>query len=154
MNKNKKVIQKFSSDQITYLNMIQDAIKRMADNSFKIKNWAVVVSAGLFGVYFSENQNPQILKALLFIAMIFMVIDAYYLSLEKAFRCKYNEVRTDKNIDLFDMTPKHTKKQWFKALWSPSMLVYLLILSIPAYFLCSQNIIILIKTIKYCICGV
>ena len=154
MNKNKKIKQKFNSDQITYLGMIQDAIKRMADNSFKIKNWAVVVSAGLLGVYFSENQNPQILKALLFIAMVFMFIDAYYLSLEKAFRRKYDEARTSENVTLFDMKPNRNKGQWLKALWSPAMLIYLLILSIPAYFLCSQNIIILIKTIKYCICGV
>ena len=154
MNKNKKVIQKFSSDQITYLNMIQDAIKRMADNSFKIKNWAVVVSAGLFGVYFSENQNPQILKALLFIAMIFMVIDAYYLSLEKAFRRKYDEARTTKNVILFDMKPNHNKTLYFKALWSPAMLIYLFIASIPVYFLCWQDVIIFIKTIKFCMCGV
>ena len=106
MNKNKKFMQKFNSDQVTYLAMIQDTIKRMADNSFKIKNWAVVVAAGLFGIYFSEGQNPQILKVLLFITLVFMFVDAYYLSLEKAFRCKYNEVRTDKNINLFDIDEK------------------------------------------------
>ena len=83
-----------------------------------------------------------------------MFVDAYYLSLEKAFRCKYNEARTGKNNNLFDMRPKHTKKQWFKAVWSPSMLIYLLISSVPAYFLYAQDTIILIKTIKYCICGV
>ena len=154
MNKNKKFMQKFNSDQVTYLAMIQDTIKRMADNSFKIKNWAVVVAAGLFGIYFSEGQNPQILKVLLFITLVFMFVDAYYLSLEKAFRCKYNEARTGKNNNLFDMRPKHTKKQWFKAVWSPSMLIYLLISSVPAYFLYAQDTIILIKTIKYCICGV
>lgn len=154
MNKNKKFTQKFNSDQITYLGMIQDAIKRMADNSFKIKNWAVVVSAGLLGVYFSENQNPQILKALLFIAIVFMFIDAYYLSLEKAFRRKYDEARTYENVTLFDMVPNHNKIQWFKALWSPSMLIYLLILFIPVYFLYWQDIISFIKTIKFCICGV
>ena len=134
--------------------MIQDAIKRMADNSFKIKNWAVVVSAGLLGVYFSENQNPQILNALLFIVVIFMSIDAYYLSLEKAFRRKYDEARTYKNVTLFDMKPNHNKIQWFKALWSPSMLVYLSILFILVYFWYWQNIIIFIKTITFCICGV
>lgn len=147
-------MQKFNSAKITYLTILQDAIKRMADNCFKIKNWAVVVAAGLFGIYFSEGQNPQILKALLFITLVFMVVDAYYLSLEKAFRCKYNEARTSKNDNLFDMTPKHTKALWFKALWSPSMLIYLLISSIPAYFLYTQDTIILIKTIKHCICGV
>ena len=154
MNKNKKFTRKFSSDQITYLAMIQGAIKRMADNSFKIKNWSVVVSAGLLGVYFSENQNPQILKALLFIAVVFMFIDAYYLSIEQAFRHKYNEACTNKNVALFDMKPNHNTGQWLKALWSPAMLIYLLILSIPVYFLYRQDIVIFIKTIKFYICGV
>ena len=74
-----------------YLDMLQGAINRMANNAFKIKNWTIVIFAGLISLYFSRGRW-QILGVAMAITCIFCVLDAYYLALEREY-CKSTKMR-------------------------------------------------------------
>ncbi|OOX96289.1 hypothetical protein BOQ03_04275 [Campylobacter coli] len=70
---------------IEELKMIQDIIKRMADNSFKLKNWCLTVV--VVTMLFQEGVNNFIPIISLF---GFWFLDSYYLYIEREFRNLYN----------------------------------------------------------------
>ena len=73
----------------THLNIMQDVIRRMAENSRSCKVWCItLVSATL--VLVAQTGNPQ--NALLAIvpAVLFLALDTYYLALERDFRSAYD----------------------------------------------------------------
>ena len=76
--------------------LIQDIIKRMADNSFKIKGWtvALIVIAMIF-----RSQVDSIF--IVFIPLLaFCILDSYYLSIERKFRILYDiKVRDFRNTN-------------------------------------------------------
>ena len=74
----------------THLNIVQGVINRMADNSRWCKVWCVtLVSAALVLVVRTDNPH-QALVALVPI-VLFLVLDAYYLGLERSYRWSYNK---------------------------------------------------------------
>ena len=78
-----------SSAVQTHLKIVQGVIERMAENSRACKVWCVtLVSASLILVAMTDNPN-YILVALVPIVM-FLILDTYYLALERAFRGSYN----------------------------------------------------------------
>lgn len=83
----------YEVDREHYLSMIQDIIKRMADNSFAMKNWCIAVSSGLFGIntWNSEEWNAYLL--VLIPIIMFWYLDSYYLRQERLFRGVYDRVR-------------------------------------------------------------
>lgn len=83
MNETSEKLKLFAEE----LKIIQDTIKRMADNSFKLKNWsiAVVVVAFIF-----RAKVDSILICLVPL-VAFGYLDSYYLALERSFRKLYNE---------------------------------------------------------------
>lgn len=72
---------------IEELKMIQDIIKRMADNSFKLKQWCVTVV--VITMTFQVNINNCFIP--LIPLFTFGILDAYYLTLERNFREIYNK---------------------------------------------------------------
>lgn len=94
-----------SSAVQTHLKMMQGVIERMAENSRACKVWCVtLVSASLILVAMTDKTD-YILVALLPIVM-FLILDTYYLALERAFRGSYNtfveELKND-NISSSDL---------------------------------------------------
>ena len=92
-----------------YFTIIQDVINRMAQNSFLIKAWTVTLIAAILVLTFSIV-NSLIFGALLAIAIIFWVLDSYYLKLERVYRRlykskveEYNDNQKRKSMKLFDM---------------------------------------------------
>lgn len=91
----------------THLNIIQDTIKRMAENSFNLKAWAVLIIVAIFT--FAGEQNN--IKCILFTIIplgVFWTLDSYYLQLERKYRVLYDAVRNkeDSEID-YDMSFKN-----------------------------------------------
>lgn len=94
-----------------HLDIMQGVITRMAENSRSCKIWCVtLVSAVLILV--ARTGEPQHALIALAPTILFYFLDAYYLSLERAFRSSYsefvNKLHSDKLIltDLYKVTPK------------------------------------------------
>lgn len=79
-------------DKIEHLKIIQGVITRMATNSFLLKGWTVTLVSALFALADrTKSQNFFVLAY--FPALVFWILDAYYLSKERAFRELYDSVR-------------------------------------------------------------
>lgn len=89
--------------KIKHLEMIQSNINRMAQNSFMLKGWALTLVVAMFA--FVPKQNvcffvPIVLAPIL----IFALLDAYYLQLERKYRTLYDIVRKKEDVEIdFDL---------------------------------------------------
>lgn len=94
-----------------HLTIEQSVIQRMSTNSASCKAWCIaLVSAILIVVAEKENVNLALLAVLP--TLLFLILDAYYLALERMFRASYKHFLTKlhkKQIhpeDLFVITPR------------------------------------------------
>ena len=72
-----------------HLEIFQGAITRMAENSRSCKVWCVTLVAATL-VLVARTGEPQHALLALVPTLLFLVLDAYYLALELAFRNSYN----------------------------------------------------------------
>ncbi|MDE2786527.1 MAG: hypothetical protein OXL37_07680 [Chloroflexota bacterium] len=90
----------------THLTILQDVIRRMADNSASCKNWCVVLVAAILVLVARTDTTDYALLALL-PTLLFLFLDAYYLALEQVFRNSYNafvlKLHSDGGIALPDL---------------------------------------------------
>jgi len=114
-------------NKIKHLEFIQTIINRMAGNSFLIKGWAITLVAALFALSSKDaNKNYTIISFLPII--IFWILDAYFLSRERAFRCLYDKVRNldenkiDFSLDISQF--KERKNNWFWSMFSHTILFF------------------------------
>ena len=78
-----------SSAVQTHLTIMQGVIRRMAENSRSCKVWCVtLVSATL--VLVTRTESPQHALIALVPALLFYILDAYYLALERSFIKSYD----------------------------------------------------------------
>ena len=85
---------------VEHLKLIEQQIQRMADNSFKVKNWAIVVIGGAI-LYWLKEEVPRcnmiwLILLIMIATLMFWWLDAYYLTLEKAYRKLYESVQKGK----------------------------------------------------------
>lgn len=78
--------------KIKHLEMIQEIISRMANNSFLLKGWTVSIVAGVFALTGKTTNNMYIVVTVVPI-IIFCFLDAYYLQQERLYRVLYEKVR-------------------------------------------------------------
>ena len=98
-----------SDTTITYLQMIQATIDRMSTSSAIFKGFAASIVAGVSAISFG-NINKWILLLSFLPVGCFLILDIYYLRLEKRFRFLYNRVRTgEKEVD-FNLNPPKVKE--------------------------------------------
>lgn len=74
-----------------HLEMIQNVINRMGNNSFLLKGWAVLVIVAIF-TFTGESNND--IRCILFTnvpLVVFWGLDSYYLQLERKYRKLYDE---------------------------------------------------------------
>ena len=81
----------FHENRVKHLELIQDAITRMGNNSFQMKSWMLVVATALLGTYANTNNKLLIILAI-FPTIIFWYLDAYFLRQERKFRGVYSDV--------------------------------------------------------------
>lgn len=122
------------SDKVDHLNIIESAITRMAGNSLQIKCWCLaIVSAAIV------LSRSVIIVACVLPVMLFCYLDVNYLSLEKAYRNLYDEVRQkdESEIDFsmrFTPVPKIISfKSWSVWPFYLSMAVLLIAVSLINY---------------------
>lgn len=140
--------------RVKHLDLVEGVINRQAQNSFTIKGWSLTLSAGIFTYLLSQDTCSQVHPAAYFIvvlpAIVFWLLDAFYLRQERLFRCLYDDVRQDigrekdqtSNRQLFDMdTSQYQPKQryWRGALWGKTVWL------IPAMILIAAAILYLIR---------
>lgn len=84
--------QKWVEMHIKHLEMLQNVISRMAGSSASIKNYCMTISAAIIGLA-TAIQKPEVLYYTIPLILIFGILDAHYLRLERAFRDQFNSVR-------------------------------------------------------------
>jgi len=90
-------------EKIKYLEMIQNIIQRMANNSFLMKGWTVTLIVAVFTLS-DKSMNPNYFWIAYVPVILFWFLDSYYLLLERKYIFLYDEVRKkDKKID-FDLS--------------------------------------------------
>lgn len=111
----------------SHLNITQSVIQRMATNSSSCKAWCITVVSAIL-VIVADKGNSQYAFIAIIPTVLFLVLDTYYLSLEKMFRNSYNvfiEKLHDNKIDssdLFAVIPKGSLfKTFFKSILSFSI---------------------------------
>jgi hypothetical protein len=86
---------KMSEQQAKRLDHLQAIISRMADNSFKLKGWCLTLVSAFLGLALKTDAGAAPTSQIAFFAplpiVVFWLLDAYYLALEKGFRYVYNE---------------------------------------------------------------
>ncbi len=89
-------------EKIAHLQMIQDIIARMGQNSFQIKGWAIGIMIAIFS-FAGEQSNTRCILFTIVPLVIMWFLDSYYLQLERKFRLLYDDVRTSKKSTNYDM---------------------------------------------------
>lgn len=76
----------YETQDLQYLQMMQENITRMAGNSANAKTWLVTIVTGFFAIGCSIKDLDWWLLFAIIPIVVFWYIDAYYLSLERALR--------------------------------------------------------------------
>jgi hypothetical protein len=85
-----------------HLNMIQQVITRMGNNSFELKGWSVGMMIAIYA-FAGQNSHKAVVVTLIPL-IVFWFLDSYYLTLERKFRALYDDVRLRKEGEIdFDM---------------------------------------------------
>ena len=101
-------------DVVKHLELVQSIISRLAGNSFLLKGWTVTLSAALFALA-AKDSNPLFALIALVPAFAFWSLDAFYLRLERLYRCLYDNIRkaTDegpRSVEQFSMAVDHYRE--------------------------------------------
>jgi hypothetical protein len=103
----------------SHLTIMQSVIQRMAANSTSAKTWCITLVSAIL-VIVADKQKPQYIWLSLVPAILFFGLDAYYLALERGFRCSYNAFIQKLHSssldvdDLFVVEPKGSLSTHFK----------------------------------------
>jgi len=92
-----------SESHTAHLGMIQGVINRMASNSFALKALAVTIAAATIALT-SAQQNAASTYAGLLPVIVFWLMDAKYLRLERLYRKLYDHIRTGQEFEAFGMS--------------------------------------------------
>lgn len=114
-------------NKIKNLEMIQAIITRMAQNSFMIKGWALTLVVAMFA--FVPKTAGLFVPIVIVPILLFALLDAYYLQLERRYRKLYDIVR-NKEEERIDFELKITKEcetsnnNLLNCIFSRSILIY------------------------------
>jgi len=126
-----------TNDRLKYLEMIQNIINRMANNSFLIKGWTITLSLAGFSLFASKHEDIY-LFLIIFSTIIFWILDGYYLRQEKLFRSLYESNASEdnyhkklRNLSLDTSKNKEKVENILLCMFSfPTSLIYITILFI------------------------
>lgn len=116
-------------NKLKHLEFIQNTITRMANNSFLLKGWNLTILAALIGLN-KDGLDGKIILIGFVLTLVFWILDAYYLSQERIFRARYDEVRIQQEDEVdFSMklnAQKTNQMDWFVVFYSvPLSLLYI-----------------------------
>lgn len=117
----------FSEEKIAYLQMLQEPIGRMSTASAIFKGFAATIVAGIAALTYCEV-NTWILALSFVPVLLFLMLDIYYLKLEKKYRYLYEQVRTNAHAVDFSMKLSKDNMAAKSRLWdcikSPSIWLF------------------------------
>lgn len=128
--------------KIAHLGLIQGVVGRMSSSSLALKSLAVTVGAATIAASSTQWTETWVLAGVGGLPVaVFWALDAYYLHIERAFRCLYDAVRRDEPIDPFTMDSRPFRKRVasplqvaFTASVCPPYVAVVLILLLVAVF--------------------
>ena len=85
--------------KLKHLEFIQNTITRMANNSFLLKGWCITVVGALIGLN-KDGIDWKVTMLAMMLTVMFWVLDGYFLSQERYFRGRYDEVRDKSPEDI------------------------------------------------------
>ena len=89
---------------IAHLTMLQDVIARMGANSFTLKALAATFGSAAVAVMATvETPSPYYAVAAIVPMIIFWLMDAQYLRLERAYRKLYDHVRKGEEVEAYSL---------------------------------------------------
>lgn len=95
------------NQKIAHLGFIQGVITRMAGNSLALKGSAMALTVGVTALMgASNNFNGLFILAAIIPVIVFWIMDAQYLRLERKYRKLYEAVRHEADIEAFSMNPQ------------------------------------------------
>ena len=113
--------------KLKHLEFIQNAINRMANNSFIIKGWCITLAIALIALLEKKDINKYYIAFSFLPLLFFWFLDAFFLKTERQYRRLYAEVskKDKKEIDFsMDITPY--KECYGEALFSRTLLPFYL----------------------------
>ena len=108
-----------------HLEFVQSAITRMANNSFQIKGFTMVMATLLAGLW-GESKNMIFLWLLIPVTVMCAWVDAYYLQLERKYRELYKRSveqleKKQSLTEIYNMDVRSISHSYWKCLFSKSM---------------------------------
>ncbi len=129
-------------NKLKHLEFLQGIINQMANNSFLLKGWSVVVVSAFFVLDF-KTANSSIIYLAFMPIIAFWILDGYFLWQERLYRKLYDKVRNLKEDEIdfsMDVSPiKALVNSWFKTIFSKTLLIF------HGMILCSLFIVLLFK---------
>ncbi len=113
--------------KLKHLEFIQNAINRMANNSFIIKGWCITLAVALIALLEKKDINKCYIVFSFLPLLFFWFLDAFYLKTERQYRRLYTDIskKGKKEIDFsMDITPY--KECYVEALFSRTLLPFYL----------------------------
>lgn len=99
------------------IELIQNCINRMAQNSFILKGWMVAIIVVVIGVLHEKINTVAIGVLTGIIVLIFWYLDSTFLMLERLYRKKYEWVIKERlegnSLYLYDLNP-YNKNMWIE----------------------------------------
>ncbi len=119
-----------NNDKLVYLQLIQEPICRMSTISAIFKGFAAAIVGGIAMISYSDIS--LVVLGLSFLPVFaFLILDIYYLKLERKFRYLYNEVKDNKHpidysldLKLDKATLKKANATNWKCIKSPSIYLF------------------------------
>lgn len=108
-------------NKVKHLEMIQNSIIRLENNSFSLKGWAATLFVGII-VLSNKDADKMYFFAIYIPILIFWFFDAYYLSQKRLFFELYEKTKTLKeeeiNFDMNILLPefKNNNNRYFKCI--------------------------------------
>ena len=113
--------------KLKHLEMLQSIIQRMATNSFTLKGWNVVLVSAIFALASSPIKHHLVYLTYL-PAIMFWILDGYFLHQERLFRKLYDYVRnTNEEAIDFSMDTRPVASQvssWPCVMFSKTLFLF------------------------------
>ena len=130
--------QQDESIRIAHLTMLQGVITRMGANSFTLKALAATFGSAAVAVMATvDDPSPYYAAAAIIPMVIFWLMDAQYLRLERAYRNLYDHVRKGEEVEAYSLNAMPFLKDTASVLrlavsWSVSWFYVAILLSLGA----------------------
>jgi hypothetical protein len=122
----------YMENKVKHLEMIMAVISRMGNNSFLIKGWSIALVSAIF-VIAVESQRKVFALWTILPAVLFWLLDAFYMRQERLLRALYDHVRKtdekeiDFSMDTSQVANGHIRSKgtgYFHAIFSRTLLPF------------------------------